>query len=475
MKKLIYLPVCLGMLFFSAACENWFDVSPKSDVKAEDLFQQESGFRDVLTGVYSLMSAPESYGRQLSFGYVDVLAQYYNISGNTHRYIKTKDYLYREPYDKEVLSTIWSRQYKGIANLNAMLMFIDEQRGVFSGDEVYRIYKGEILALRGMLHFDMLRLFSASPTIDKERKAIPYLESYTNLPQHQLTVGAVLEKVVKDLNAARELMREVDPYGPNYAKLESLYRNHPLLRNRQKHLNYYAVTALLARVQLYAGNLPDALEAAREIVGEPGSEPVAPFSLTTAAAIDERLFDSELLFALEEGKMQDNIDVYFGESVIKNGITNSSTALSISINNRNKLFAQQDPADDDYRLKLWFQETNSATAVMPGKYVNVGCIPLIRLSELYYIAAECSANQGLAYLNTLRAHRGLAAMTEVTDLQAEIAKEYSKEFMCEGQMFYYYKRLGLKRIGVYRTVAIEPEEVYVIPLPDDELDFGLIE
>lgn len=211
------------------------------------MFQQESGFRDVLTGVYSLMSAPESYGRQLSFGYVDVLAQYYNISGNTHRYIKTKDYLYREPYDKEVLSTIWSRQYKGIANLNAMLMFIDEQRGVFSGDEVYRIYKGEILALRGMLHFDMLRLFSASPAIDKERKAIPYLESYTNLPQHQLTVGAVLEKVVKDLNAARELMREVDPYGPNYAKLESLYRNHPLLRNRQKHLNYYAVTALLAR------------------------------------------------------------------------------------------------------------------------------------------------------------------------------------------------------------------------------------
>ena len=47
--------------------------------------------------------------------------------------------------------------------------------------------------------------------------------------------------------------------------------------------------------------------------------------------------------------------------------------------------------------------------------------------------------------------------------------------MCEGQMFYYYKRLGLKRIVVYRTVAIEPEEVYVIPLPDDELDFGLIE
>ena len=44
-------------------------------------------------------------------------------------------------------------------------------------------------------------------------------------------------------------------------------------------------------------------------MGEPGSEPVAPFSLTSAAGTDERLFDSELLFALDEGKMEDNIDV----------------------------------------------------------------------------------------------------------------------------------------------------------------------
>ena len=44
MKKLIYLPVCLGMLFFSAACEKTFDVSQKSDVNAEEFIQQESGF-----------------------------------------------------------------------------------------------------------------------------------------------------------------------------------------------------------------------------------------------------------------------------------------------------------------------------------------------------------------------------------------------------------------------------------------------
>ena len=57
----------------------------------------------------------------------------------------------------------------------------------------------------------------------------------------------------------------------------------------------------------------------------------------------------------------------------------------------------------------------------------------------------------------------------------EIYKEYCKEFFGEGQMFYYYKRLAINTIGVLRTIVIDPETVYVLPLPDNELDFGLIE
>lgn len=34
-----------------SSCQDWFDVSPKADVKAEDMFEAESGFRDILTGV----------------------------------------------------------------------------------------------------------------------------------------------------------------------------------------------------------------------------------------------------------------------------------------------------------------------------------------------------------------------------------------------------------------------------------------
>lgn len=474
MKRLKYLSVCLGIVLLSS-CHDWFDVSPKSDVKAEDLFAQESGFRDVLTGVYSLMSSPQLYGKQLTFGYVDVLAQYYSISANDHEYIETKDYHYEEPYDEAVLDTIWSRQYKAIANLNAMLMFIDDNRTVFSEDAVYQIYKGEALALRGMLHFDLLRLYAPSPVMGEGRMAIPYLDSYTNIAQRQGTVREVLDKIIADLEAARDLMREVDPYGPNYDNLISEYKDHPLLRRRVKHLNYYAVTALLARVQLYAGNKEAALAAAQEIIGNPGDAPVRPFTLVTSASTSDLLFDSEILFSLEEEKMADHIDVYFGETVVENGFSLSTHALGISMSNRDNLFEAQNPSDNDYRLLLWFQETDNARTVMPAKYNSEEKMPMIHLSELYYIAAECSGSNGLDYLNALRAHRGLANLVVADDLQNEIYKEYCKEFLCEGQMFYYYKRLGLTSIGVFRTVAIDPESVYVLPLPNNELDFGLIE
>lgn len=142
-----------------SSCQDWFDVSPKADVKAEDMFEAESGFRDILTGVYGLMIHENLYGRQLTFGYTDVLAQYYNqITTQEHEYIKTVDFKYNEPVDKAVIEKIWSTQYKAIANLNTLLAYIDKKQEVFSSDAIYRIYKGEALALRAFLHFDLLRL-----------------------------------------------------------------------------------------------------------------------------------------------------------------------------------------------------------------------------------------------------------------------------------------------------------------------------
>ena len=78
MKKLINKTIILSLFVALTGCNDWLDVSPKADMKAEDLFGTEAGFRDALVGVYALMCGTNSYGRDLTYGYLDVLAQYYN-------------------------------------------------------------------------------------------------------------------------------------------------------------------------------------------------------------------------------------------------------------------------------------------------------------------------------------------------------------------------------------------------------------
>lgn len=473
--KTKYLSIVLLTLTIStSSCENWFDVSPKADVKADDLFQDENGFRDVLTGVYALMTTENTYGRQLTFGYVDVLAQYYDrITKASHEYIKTVNFKYDEPIDQEVLKKTWSVQYKAISNLNILLEYAEKNKQAFNTETIYRIYKGEALALRAFLHFDLLRLFAPSPEMGKDRKAIPYMESYTNITPPRSTVTEVLEKVIKDLNAARDLMRNVDSYGPNYTALHEEHEKNKQLKNRSFHLNYYAATALLARVQLYAGQPQEALISAQEIIGTPESLPVQPFQLATAANASDRLFKNELLFGLDLPSLEDITDPYFGKTASELGLTNSEHILAFSVSARDELFAPANPSDHDYRLKLWFKETSSTVANMSNKLAGQVIMPLLRIPELYYIAAECAGGtQGLAYLNKIRAYRGLNAIESTKDLQNEIYKEYCKEFLNEGQLFYYFKRKNLSQMGVFKHVNIEPEHVYILPLPIDEQDFG---
>lgn len=111
-------------------------------------------------------------------------------------------------------------------------------------------------------------------------------------------------------------------------------------------------------------------------------------------------------------------------------------------------------------------------------------MPLIRKSEMYYIAAECllatgkDADRLLAIdrLNIVREKRGMSVLGNdltVASVQNEITKEYQREFINEGQLFYYYKRLGFEKIP-YATKAAT-DAVYVVPLPTWDVDLGGME
>lgn len=67
------------IVFAFTSCEKWFEVTPAGEVAEDDLFRNAEGFRNSLNGIYQGMSRASLYGQELSWGFIDVLAQYYDV------------------------------------------------------------------------------------------------------------------------------------------------------------------------------------------------------------------------------------------------------------------------------------------------------------------------------------------------------------------------------------------------------------
>ena len=470
MKKLINKSIILSLVVALTACNDWLNVSPKTDMKAEDLFSTEAGFRDALIGVYALMATSNLYGKNLSYGYLDVLTQYYTSprsntsTGYEHNLKNAAAYNYTESDEESRILSIWSSHFSAIANINQALLFIDENREVFTSEDIHHIYKGEFLALRALLHFNILRLFAPSPMMDNQNGlnalAIPYVEQYTNIAQPQLTVKEVLEKVVKDLLAAKDLMKEREIFN-EFDSSSPMYK-------RNQRMNYYAVTALLARVYLYENEKEAALTEVKKIIGEVDGENPTSYTLATSGATATNpMFQSELIFTLDVQKLKDLSENSFSE-------TSLSDVLLVSEKGKQTIFTASG-LESDFRSS-WLTATSNGKEYVLTKYNNMNYIPLFKLSELYLIAAECADGEDAYwYLNQLRNHRGLSSIEHTKDIESYIYQEYRREFLGEGQLFFYYKRKLYDTVGAEDNVGIEDlKAVYNLPIPTSEIDFGNI-
>ena len=158
MKNRIYiLAVVLTAVFSFASCSDWLDVTPNTDVPAKELFTTENGFKSALAGLYITMTEEETYGKNLTFGLMEQLAQMYDkLPDGT--YDRNGVYIYdRETsgaYNtKGVLADTWRAQYHTIANANNLLKWWELNGDVVLADPITRrMVRGEALALRGVLY-----------------------------------------------------------------------------------------------------------------------------------------------------------------------------------------------------------------------------------------------------------------------------------------------------------------------------------
>lgn len=451
------------ILLICSSCNDWLDVKPDNKVLEDDLLKTEAGFQTALNGIYLGMAAENLYGRELSCGYIDALAQMYNIvqstTGNSNTYLFFTQYDYTDANIKNYINATWTALYDLIANCNNLIEQADLHKDVFSNELNYNSFLSELYALRAFLHFDAFRLWGPMYSdATKNTKCIPYYKERKSLPEPLSTAEEVVRNVLDDLHVADSLAPQgTKKYDMNICK--------------------YAIQALQARVYLYAGETELAYQVAKGMFEAKISE-IYPFVSQSAAqnaTSPDRLFFSEQIFLLENSNRnklyEDKFDYMLNEELFLAPLQESISRLF--------------PNTNDYRYGWWRINPGNGKGIASVKFAKItdAANPirergqsLLKVSELYLIMAECApdADTRVEYLDRLRIGRGYQAgaisEAEKNDWETTLQDEYKREFYGEGQYFFYLKRKHILSIpaGTGNGDIAMGTAQYVIPLPESE-------
>lgn len=489
MKRYSYF---LLLIVLFSSCNKWLDVKPKDQLDKDDLFRNEQGFSDALAGIYGGLTQAPLYGRELTYGMLDVMSGYYT-SYYGGRYEPFANYAYKRDNPARnvdciaAIDLVWTGLYSQVANLNALLENIDTHKQVFTGGN-YQLIKGEALGLRAFLHFELLRMYGTNYETGKDKKFIPFVDKLKPAITPLSTTQEVIGRIVSDLDTAITLM-PADPIvtGVRPSPILSSATDNlsgygiPVWHNRRFRFNYYAAKATQARAYLWMNNKPKALEAALSVIADQAtrfpwvkSQNLSNIGNATAENQD-RSFVTEQIFALNVPRIDQLTEGHLWFS--------SGSVTGVLGNYDFNVQAIYESYTTDPRLQYLFtpyQFYSISTKYAKTSAVNAAFrdrIPLIRISEMFYIAAECSPNvaDGVALLDKVRANRGLLSAPldpgmSATSLADEIYKEYRKEFYGEGQLWYYYKRLNYTSIPDMWNFS--GTELYQFDRPENEDQFG---
>ena len=458
-NRIYIIGLLFAVLMTTAGCRGWLTVDSEDRIMEEELFKNTDGFYTALNGIYVDLVNENLYSGTFGPSDPDILAQYYNTSADNH--MDGSLALYQNEAKRLAVSNAWTRAYLMILNANKIIEHCESGRGSVLNDTDYNIIKGECLGLRALLHFELFRYFGPVYTVSPGADAIPYMDVSDPQVKPVLKATEAAEKILNDLETAEGLLAASDPVR-TLGKNETDSGNRNLYSYRNLRFNYFAVKALAARVNMYLGysaNKEEALRLAEEVISE--ARDFFPFSTrdevtgqaATGAVVEsaeDRILSSDVLFAV--------YNVHRGEDIYEAYFSNSLEAtnlLAISANGYRNMY----PEESDLRTYQWESTKdvlgNDIMSFIKYEAMEVDgknypyMIPVLRMSEMYLIAAECYADNGnydLAYarLNTVRNARQTSSVS--SNILSNIESEYIREFVGEGQLFWYYKRNNMQSI-----------------------------
>ncbi len=424
------------MLLFNACSGDWLDLEPSDGIDTRTALVNTGKLQAARIGMYDGLQGSSTYSEY----YAARMIYYGDVRGDDMQAVeegKRTSSMYEMRYTAGNAQMIWNVPYNVLRRANRIIEAVDGnivEDAAANKATVDAIY-AEALVVRALVHFDLVRVYGYPYTMDGGASlGVPIvlkpLES-KELPSRN-TVKEVYAQVIKDLQKAI-----------NGGKLGK--------KKNSGYITHWTAKALLARVYLYMGDNANARKEAVEVIEK------SPYKLWTNAEYANRVWDKtvgahgkEMLFELlntssDDWTDREGIAYLYNEDGYDDAIvTKAFCDLLQADSNDVRLTAMLASHTEDYieaygKDKVW---VNKYPADNQGE-MRMSSVPVIRLSEMYTIAAEASAKLGdnataAKYLNAI-VLRANPKATPVADADATVDRillECRKEFVGEGHRFF---------------------------------------
>ena len=229
MKAIRYIAIAAALIASTSCMQEWLTTESTTSLESSKSIIGVPQVEFALNGIYNVMRDPYAYsGRLVYYGDVtgdDMMAQSSSKRcGSYYRFSNTKD---------NAPNSHWQYLYNIIQNCNVTLNALDGMSVSGDDKETADDYRGELLAIRGMAYFDLVKIYGVPYTKDNGASlGVPLVlgtSAISDKPKRN-TVAEVYTQVIDDLTKA------VDLLSTSYKKGK---------------INKYAAQALLSRVYLY--------------------------------------------------------------------------------------------------------------------------------------------------------------------------------------------------------------------------------
>lgn len=446
-----------GLLLF-CSCSDFLELTPSDAVDADNAVTDAKSAQVALNGVYRYMSGYNYYGLLFLF-YADMKGGDFfppALGRGQDAY-----YTFTHESNTSTGEGMWTQIYSGLSQLNNLISNLEklDTNGMTTSDiSAITHIKGQAYALRSLFHFDLVRLYGYPYTMDQGASLGVAIVTKPLLPSEQLgrnTVKEVYDQIEADLTASLQFLKKTKSAG---------------------YLNYYGAEAILARVNLFKGNFDKAGDYAKDIIDNGG---YSLYSNTEWVASWKAQFGKESIFELtvspnENDQALSGPGNFLRPKYIAGTALAAYTAGDYFLNDR----LGEDP--EDIRWGVMGEDEYADDGSIPGrrgwikKYegdgkatVSANNIKVIRLSEIYLIAAEASArkstpdlNAAATYLNAIRKRSPNLLPASAADgadkLVDLVFLERSKELLAEGHRFFDMMRDN-------RSITFDESKDFVIP------------